>query len=62
MFLVDNEGGIMLTNDVNACFINGKPQAIESVMILRSPNEWDRFMRFMEHYSEAYGLAFSKAE
>ena len=60
MFLVDNEGEIS-TNDVNACFINGKPQAIESVMILRSPDEWDRFMRFMEHCGEANGLAFSEA-
>ena len=60
MFLVDDEGE-MSTNDVNARFVNGKPQAIESVLILRSPEEWDRFMRFMERYGEANGLAFSKA-
>jgi photosystem II protein len=60
MFLVDDEGEIS-TNDVNARFVNGKPQAIESVYVMNSPEEWDRFMRFMERYGEANGLAFNKA-
>jgi photosystem II protein len=60
MFLVDNEGE-MSTNDVHARFINGKPQAIESVLVMKSPEEWDRLMRFMERYGEANGLAFNKA-
>mmetsp|Transcript_534 Transcript_534/g.765 ORF Transcript_534/g.765 Transcript_534/m.765 type:complete len:148 (+) Transcript_534:161-604(+) len=60
MFLVDEEGE-MSTTDVNARFANGKPQAIESVLVMKSPGEWDRFMRFMERYAEANGLAFTKA-
>ncbi|KAL7467754.1 hypothetical protein ACHAXS_007988 [Conticribra weissflogii] len=60
MFLVDDEGE-MSTTDVNARFLNGKPQSIESVLILRSPEEWDRFMRFMERYGEENGLGFTKA-
>eukprot|EP00545_Synedropsis_sp_CCMP1620_P014602 CAMPEP_0119013196 /NCGR_PEP_ID=MMETSP1176-20130426/8127_1 /TAXON_ID=265551 /ORGANISM="Synedropsis recta cf, Strain CCMP1620" /LENGTH=148 /DNA_ID=CAMNT_0006966257 /DNA_START=74 /DNA_END=517 /DNA_ORIENTATION=+ len=60
MFLVDEEGEIS-TNDVNARFVNGKPQAIESVYVMSSPEEWDRFMRFMERYGEANGLEFNKA-
>mmetsp|Transcript_15230 Transcript_15230/g.32049 ORF Transcript_15230/g.32049 Transcript_15230/m.32049 type:complete len:154 (+) Transcript_15230:120-581(+) len=60
MFLVDDEGE-MSTTDVNARFLNGKPQSIESVLILRSPQEWDRFMRFMERYGEENGLGFTKA-
>lgn len=60
MFLVDEEGE-MGTTSVNASFVNGKPQSIESVLMLKSPAEWDRFMRFMERYGEANGLGFTKA-
>jgi len=60
MFLVDDEGE-MQTTDVNARFVNGKPEAIESVLLMKSPEEWDRFMRFMERYAEANGLVFNKA-
>jgi photosystem II protein len=60
MFLKDEEGE-MSTNDVNARFVNGKPTSLESVFVMNSPEEWDRFMRFMERYGEANGLEFSKA-
>lgn len=59
MYLIDNEG-ILETRDVNACFINGKPEAIESIYIMQSPEAWDRFMRFMERYGETNGLVFTK--
>jgi len=60
MFLIDDEGELS-TTDVNARFSNGKPQAIESTYVMKSPDEWDRFMRFMERYGEENGLGFSKA-
>ena len=60
MFMVDNEGEIS-TTDVNARFANGKPQSIESKYVMNSPEEWDRFMRFMESYGEANGLGFKAA-
>lgn len=60
MFMIDDEGEIS-TTDVNAKFSNGKPQAIESTFVMKSPEEWDRFMRFMERYGEANGLGFSKS-
>eukprot|EP00565_Helicotheca_tamesis_P001984 CAMPEP_0185728420 /NCGR_PEP_ID=MMETSP1171-20130828/3761_1 /TAXON_ID=374046 /ORGANISM="Helicotheca tamensis, Strain CCMP826" /LENGTH=146 /DNA_ID=CAMNT_0028397129 /DNA_START=146 /DNA_END=586 /DNA_ORIENTATION=+ len=60
MFMIDDEGEIS-TTDVNARFVNGKPQSIESVLVMKSPAEWDRFMRFMERYGEANGLGFTKA-
>lgn len=60
LFLIDEEGE-MSTNDVNASFINGKPQSVECLYIMKSPEEWDRFMRFMERYGEANGLGFTKA-
>ena len=46
---------------MNARFVNGKPQGIEAVHIMQSKEDWDRFMRFMERYSEDNGLTFTKA-
>ena len=60
MFLTDEEGE-MSTTEVNARFANGKPQNIEAIYVMKSPAEWDRFMRFMERYAEDNGLGFSKA-
>ena len=60
MYLVDQEG-ILETRDVNARFVNGKPEAIEAIYIMQSPEAWDRFMRFMERYGQTNGLIFTKA-
>jgi photosystem II protein len=60
MFLIDGEG-VLETRNVNARFVNGKPDAIESIYIMKSPEAWERFMRFMERYSENNGLVFTKA-
>lgn len=59
MYLIDEEG-ILVTKDVNARFVNGKPKSIEAVYIMKSPDAWDRFIRFMERYSEENGLSFTK--
>ncbi|MEG4047740.1 photosystem II reaction center protein Psb28 [Microcoleus sp. Pol17_C1] len=60
MYMIDEEGEI-LTREVKAKFINGQPAGLEALYLMRSSTEWDRFMRFMERYSEANGLGFSKA-
>nr|YP_009541773.1 photosystem II 13kD protein [Neogoniolithon spectabile]AYR05982.1 photosystem II 13kD protein [Neogoniolithon spectabile] len=60
MYLKDQEGELV-TRDVSAKFVNGKPKAIESVYIIKSPKDWDRFMRFMERYSKKNNLSFTKA-
>lgn len=60
MYLIDEEG-ILETRDVNARFINGKPEAVESIYIMKSPEAWDRFIRFMERYGDTNGLVFTKA-
>ena len=60
MYLIDKEGTLE-TRDVNAKFINGKPETIESIYIMKNPEAWDRFMRFMERYGETNGLVFTKA-
>ena len=61
MYLLDEEGEIV-TNEVKGKFINGKPTSIEAILIMNSPDEWDRFMRFMERYGKENGLEFSKAK
>jgi photosystem II protein len=60
MYLIDEEG-ILETRDVTAHFINGKPETIKSIYIMKSPKAWDRFMRFMERYGTTNGLVFTKA-
>ncbi|WP_013320322.1 photosystem II reaction center protein Psb28 [Gloeothece verrucosa] len=61
MYLIDSEGEIV-TREVKGKFINGKPQAIEALLIMNSASEWERFMRFMERYGKENGLEFTKAK
>ncbi|KAK4758026.1 hypothetical protein SAY87_019327 [Trapa incisa] len=58
-YMIDQEG-VLQSVDVNAKFVNGKPSGIEAKYIMRTPKEWDRFMRFMERYSNENGLQFVK--
>ncbi|XP_022157494.1 photosystem II reaction center Psb28 protein [Momordica charantia] len=58
-YMIDEEG-VIQSVDVNAKFVNGKPAGIEAKYVMRTPREWDRFMRFMERYSNANGLQFVK--
>ncbi|GAB1543960.1 photosystem II reaction center protein Psb28 [Scytonema sp. NUACC21] len=60
MYLIDEEGELV-TREVKGKFINGKPEAIEAVYSMKSAEQWDRFMRFMERYAEENGLGFSKS-
>lgn len=60
MYLVDEEGELV-TREVKAKFVNGQPEALEATYIIKSVEEWDRFMRFMQRYAEENELGFSKA-
>jgi len=60
MYLIDEEGELT-TREVKAKFINGKPDSIEAIYAIRSVDEWERFMRFMERYAETHGLGFKKS-
>jgi len=60
MYLIDEEGELV-TRDVQCKFINGEPKALEATYVMKSPQEWDRFMRFMERYAEEHGLDFTKS-
>ncbi|KAG9447730.1 hypothetical protein H6P81_013858 [Aristolochia fimbriata] len=52
-FMIDEEG-VLQSVDVSAKFINGKPARIEAKYIMRTPRDWDRFMRFMERCLVAF--------
>lgn len=60
LYLVDEEGE-MVSREVNAKFINGAPAALEARILLKSVDEWERFMRFMNRYAEQNGLDFTKS-
>ncbi|BAY76174.1 photosystem II protein PsbW, class I [Nostoc linckia NIES-25] len=61
MYLIDEEGEIV-TREVKAKFINGRPEGLEAIYIMKSPEEWDRFMRFMQRYGDENGLGLNKNE
>lgn len=60
MYMIDEEGEIV-TREVKGKFVNGQPTALEAVLLMKSPGEWERFMRFMERYAEEHGLGFNKS-
>ncbi len=58
MYLIDDEGEIV-SREVKGKFINGEARAIEAVLIMKSPQEFERFVRFMDQYAEENGLGKS---
>ncbi len=60
MYMVDEEGEIV-TREVKGKFINGKPEKIEAIYLMKSAEEWERFMRFMERYAEENDLGFNQS-
>ena len=61
MFLIDKEGTLS-TRDINAKFVQGKPKTLQAIYIMKNAEAWDRFMRFMERYSDENNLTFKRAE
>ncbi|WP_019507813.1 photosystem II reaction center protein Psb28 [Pleurocapsa sp. PCC 7319] len=60
MYLVDDEGEIV-SREVKGKFVNGEARAIEAVLIMKSTDEWERFIRFMNQYAEENGLGLDKS-
>ena len=61
LYLIDEEGELV-SRDVNAKFVNGKADAIEATYVIKSLDQWNRFMRFMERYAKEQGLDFTQGE
>ena len=59
MYMVDEEGQLV-TREVNAKFINGKPAALEATYTWKTPEDFERFMRFAQRYAEANDLGFAQ--
>ena len=60
MYMLDEEGELS-TKEVKAKFVNGQPEALEALFVIKSAEEWERFIRFMNRYAEENGLGFSKS-
>jgi len=60
MYLVDEEGELV-TREVNGKFVNGEPAGIEATYVMKTVEDWDRFMRFMGRYAEKNGLGFTES-
>jgi photosystem II protein len=58
MFMVDEEGELV-TREVKARFVNGKPSALEATYTWKTPEDFDRFMRFAQRYAESHDLGFA---
>lgn len=59
MFMVDEEG-TLVTREVKARFVNGKPSAIEATYTWKSELDFERFMRFAQRYADAHDLGYSQ--
>ncbi|MGF1542860.1 MAG: photosystem II reaction center protein Psb28 [Pleurocapsa sp.] len=60
MYLIDEEGEIV-SREVKGKFVNGEAKAIEANLVMKSTDEWERFIRFMNRYAEQHGLGLNKA-
>lgn len=59
MYLIDDEGEIF-SREVKGKFVNGEARGIEAVLVIKSTDEWERFIRFMNKYAEEHGLGLDK--
>ena len=59
-FPTSNEEGELVTREVNARFVNGKPSALEVTYIWKSEEDFERFMRFAKRYAACNGLGYSQ--
>jgi len=60
MYMIDHEG-VLETRDVKANFIHGELQSVTSIYVIKTFDDWCRFMRFMERYGKTHNLVFIKA-
>jgi len=58
MYMLDEEGQLV-TREVNARFVNGKPAALEATYTWKTTADFERFMRFAQRYADSHDLGFS---
>ena len=59
MFMVDEEEGELVTREVKARFVNGRASAIEATYTWKTPEDFQRFMRFAQRYADCHELGYS---
>ncbi len=60
MYMIDEEGELV-SREVNAKFINGQAKRVEVVYNMRTSDEWERFIRFMNRYAESHGMGLNRS-
>jgi photosystem II protein len=58
MYMLDDEGELV-TREVKARFVNGKAFALEATYTWKSPEDFQRFMRFAQRYADCHELGYS---
>ncbi len=53
-----DEEGVLHTTDLTLVFERGEPKQLVAILVLKSREEWQRFIRFMKRYAELHELAF----
>ncbi|MFO0037930.1 MAG: photosystem II reaction center protein Psb28 [Synechococcaceae cyanobacterium] len=61
MFMVDEEGELV-SREVKARFVNGRAAAIEATYTWKSPEDFERFMRFAQRYAECHDMGFAGSQ
>ncbi|MGB5136508.1 MAG: photosystem II reaction center protein Psb28 [Prochlorococcaceae cyanobacterium] len=61
MFMVDEEGELV-TREVKARFVNGRPSALEATYTWKTLPDFERFMRFAQRYADSHDLGFSGSQ
>ncbi|MBK16976.1 MAG: photosystem II reaction center protein Psb28 [Prochlorococcus sp. SP3034] len=59
MRMIDSEGEL-ITTEVKARFIDGKPTLLEAIFSWRNNDDFERFMRFANKYAKSNGLGYSE--
>ena len=63
--LVDEEGEIQVTPDSTKFIFGGMDgdefQRLDCTFAIEQEDHWERFMRFMNRYAEANGMAYSES-
>ena len=56
-----DEEGTLVTRDLAVEFERGRPREMTAILVLKSNDEWERFMRFMHRFAKANSLEFESA-
>ena len=59
LYLIDDEGEIV-SREVKGKFVNGEARGIEALLVMKSEQEFERFVRFMDKYAEQNGLGLDQ--